>query len=468
MADLQAGADQPILSLTLAPKQDGVVAATNRQLWHAQLDPESLYPEATPATLFCPVWYEGYDKPQYVWQSSSSNDSYEPKFGLVPLIFGTLKGAFYSLLIGVPIALLAAIYTSEFLAPRLKMVVKPAIEMMASVPSVVLGFVAGLVLAQFVEQVLAAVTACAVTIPLAFCLGAYFWQLLPERLTLILSRWRFAFILLVLPLGLGGAALLGPALERLFFDGNLRAWLDDRKRPGTVGAWLMLFLPLSYVVVAFLSGRLIVPHLRRLTVSWSRTAIVLLDISKFLAGGLVAVLLALLVAVVFDKVGFDPRGSFLGGYSQRNALVVGLAMGFAIIPIIFTMAEDAFSSIPDHLRSGSLACGATRWQTATRIVIPTAMSGVFSALMIGTGRAVGETMIMLMGTGNTPLMDLNIFNGFRTLAANIAVEMPEAAHDSTHWRVLFLCGLVLFAMTFVLNTAAEAVRLRFRKRAYQL
>lgn len=181
-----------------------------------------------------------------------------------------------------------------------------------------------------------------------------------------------------------------------------------------------------------------------------------------------AVLLALLVAVVFDKVGFDPRGSFLGGYSQRNALVVGLAMGFAIIPIIFTMAEDAFSSIPDHLRSGSLACGATRWQTATRIVIPTAMSGVFSALMIGTGRAVGETMIMLMGTGNTPLMDLNIFNGFRTLAANIAVEMPEAAHDSTHWRVLFLCGLVLFAMTFVLNTAAEAVRLRFRKRAYQL
>lgn len=169
MADLQAGADQPILSLTLAPKQDGVVAATNRQLWHAQLDPESLYPEATPATLFCPVWYEGYDKPQYVWQSSSSNDSYKPKFGLVPLIFGTLKGAFYSLLIGVPIALLAAIYTSEFLAPRLKMVVKPAIEMMASVPSVVLGFVAGLVLAQFVEQVLAAVTACAVTIPLAFC-----------------------------------------------------------------------------------------------------------------------------------------------------------------------------------------------------------------------------------------------------------------------------------------------------------
>jgi phosphate transport system permease protein len=96
------------------------------------------------------------------------------------------------------------------------------------------------------------------------------------------------------------------------------------------------------------------------------------------------------------------------------------------------------------------------------------MSGLFSALMIGLGRAVGETMIVLMAAGNTAIFSVNIFDGFRTLAANIATELPEAAIGSTHYRTLFLSALTLFAMTFVINTIAEAVRLRFRKRAYQL
>jgi phosphate transport system permease protein len=155
-------------------------------------------------------------------------------------------------------------------------------------------------------------------------------------------------------------------------------------------------------------------------------------------------------------------------YVQRNALIVGFVMGFAIIPIIYTLSDDALSSVPEHLRSASLGAGATQWQTATRIIIPTAMSGLFSALMIGLGRAVGETMIVLMALGNTPIMDWNIFNGARTLSANIAVELPEAVRNSTHYRTLFLAALVLFTMTFVLNTVAELVRLRFRKRAYQL
>ena len=102
------------------------------------------------------------------------------------------------------------------------------------------------------------------------------------------------------------------------------------------------------------------------------------------------------------------------------------------------------------------------------LIVPTAMSGLFSAVMIGLGRAVGETMIVLMAAGNTPVMDWNIFNGFRTLSANIAVELPEAARDTTHYRVLFLAALTLFLMTFVLNTLAEVVRSRFRKRAFQL
>ena len=113
-------------------------------------------------------------------------------------------------------------------------------------------------------------------------------------------------------------------------------------------------------------------------------------------------------------------------YDQRNCLVVGLAMGFAVIPIIFTIAEDSFTSVPQHLTAASLALGASRWQTAVRVVLPTASPGIFSAVMIGFGRAVGETMIVLMATGNTPVLDWSIFNGMRTLSANIAVEIPEA------------------------------------------
>ena len=151
-------------------------------------------------------------------------------------------------------------------------------------------------------------------------------------------------------------------------------------------------------------------------------------------------------------------------YDQRNCLVVGLAMGFAVIPIIFTISEDAFSSVPSSLTAASLALGASRWQTATRVVLPTASPGIFSAVMIGFGRAVGETMIVLMATGNTPLLDWSIFNGMRTLSANIAVEIPEAPYGGTLYRVLFLAATLLFVMTFAVNTVAELVRQRLRER----
>ncbi len=155
-------------------------------------------------------------------------------------------------------------------------------------------------------------------------------------------------------------------------------------------------------------------------------------------------------------------------YDQRNAVVVGLAMGFAVIPIIFSIAEDAFSNVPREMVSGSLALGANRWQTVTRVVLPTASPGIFSAIMIGFGRAVGETMIVLMATGNTPIMDWNPFNGFRTLSANIAVEIPEAPQGGTLYRTLFLAALILFVFTFLTNTVAEVVRQRLRRRYAQL
>ncbi|MDW8479443.1 MAG: ABC transporter permease subunit [Xanthomonadales bacterium] len=178
--------------------------------------------------------------------------------------------------------------------------------------------------------------------------------------------------------------------------------------------------------------------------------------------------LALLLAALGVALGAEGRGGVFGPYTQRNTLVVAFAMGFAVIPLIYTIAEDALSSVPEHLRAASLALGATPWQTALRVILPTAFSGIFAAVMIGMGRAVGETMIVVMAAGNTPLIDWNLFNGFRALSANIAVELPEAVRGGTLYRVLFLAALVLFLMTFVLNTVAEAIRLRFRRRAAQL
>jgi len=149
-------------------------------------------------------------------------------------------------------------------------------------------------------------------------------------------------------------------------------------------------------------------------------------------------------------------------FDQRNSLVVGIAMGFAVIPTIFTIAEDAVFSVPKHLTNGSLALGATQWQTLVKVVLLTASPGIFSAIMMGLGRAVGETMIVLMATGNTPIMDWSIFQGMRTLAANIAVEMPESEVGSSHYRILFLAAFVLFIFTFMFNTIAEFVRQRLR------
>jgi phosphate transport system permease protein len=231
-----------------------------------------------------------------------------------------------------------------------------------------------------------------------------------------------------------------------------------------------MLVPLAAVATVWILGTLASGVFRRLTAGKSRRDVALLDLARFAAGAVLTAAITLVVSLVLTAIGADPRGAgaLLDTYVQRNALVVGFVMGFAIIPIIYTIAEDALSAVPEHLRAASLGSGATPWQTAIRIVLPAAMSGLFSAVMIGLGRAVGETMIVLMAAGNTPILEMNIFNGFRTLSANIAVELPEAVRDSTHYRTLFLAALILFAMTFAINTVAELVRLRFRKKSAQI
>ncbi len=464
----EKGEGASAVAVCLLPRDDGLLrfSGAGIERWTVDL----AYPEAHPAALFRPVWYEGAPAPQHVWQSSSGTDDFEPKMGLVPLIFGTLKATFYSMLFGAPIAILGAIFSSEFLRPRIRASLKSLVEIMASLPSVVLGFLAAIVIAPFVQGMVPAVLASFLTLPLCLLLGAYVFQLLPQRWSLRLSGTpRFGLIVLMLVPGVLLARFVGPWGERLLFQGDLLAWLNGRGSP--VGGWMVLLIPVAACAVVWAMGRWLAPHARRWTTSWSRARCAWFDLGKFLVGLVATLGLAYLAGGGLSLVGADPRGdgfALLGPYVQRNALVVGFVMGFAIIPIIYTLAEDALSSVPGHLREASLGAGATPWQTAVRIIIPTAMSGLFSALMIGLGRAVGETMIVLMATGNTPVLEWNIFNGFRTLSANIAVELPEAVKDSAHYRVLFLAGLVLFAMTFLVNTLAEIVRQRFRKRAYQL
>jgi phosphate transport system permease protein len=256
-------------------------------------------------------------------------------------------------------------------------------------------------------------------------------------------------------------------VERVLFQGDIRSWLDGRDGSG-FGGWVLATLPIGGLAAVWIVGRLVHPWLRRAGAGWKPQQAGLASLAVFVGGVVAAVLFAIAAAAFFDAIRIDTRAGLFGTYVQRNAMVVAVGMSFAIIPLVFTIADDALASVPEHLRSASLGAGATPWQTAVRVIVPAAASGLFSAVMIGLGRAVGETMIVLMAAGNTPLVSWNLFNGFQTLSAAIATELPEAARGSTHYRVLFLAALALFAMTFVVNTAAEIVRQRFRRRAHEL
>ena len=372
-----------VTMLTISPRANRFLAESENgsiQFWEIINE----YPEISVASLWDKVWYEGYAEPDYIWQSSSASNEFEPKFSLVPLSFGTLKAAFYAMLIAMPLAILGAIYTAYFMSPKLRQTVKPTIEIMEALPTVILGFLAGLWFAPFLETHMPGVFSVAILLPLAIIAFAYAWHKLPHSLVgWIPDGWQPVLLLPVIILFVWGAIEVSPLMEMAFFGGNLPIWLNE-------------------------------------------------------------------------ELGI--------GYDQRNAMVVGFAMGFAIIPTIFSIAEDAIFSVPKHLTTGSLALGATPWQTLTRVVILTASPGIFSAVMIGFGRAVGETMIVLMATGNTPVLDFSFFEGMRTFSANIAVEMPESEVGSTHYRVLFLAALILFMFTFMFNTIAEVVRQHLRSK----
>jgi phosphate transport system permease protein len=341
------------------------------------------YPEVSFSTLFNKIWYEGYSEPEYIWQSSAATEEAEPKKSLTPLILGTVKGAVFAMIFAIPLALLGAIYTSQFMSVRLRKIVKPAIEFMAALPSVILGFLGALFFAPLLEKHLFVILISVISIPCFAILTLLAWRSVPKEITRKLPHEADVTILVLgLLAGFMICVWLGPVAEKIIF-GDFKYWLSN-----------------------------------------------VLNIT----------------------------------YDPRNSLVVGFVMGFAVIPIIFTICEDSLNSVPKHLVTASLSCGATQWQTAVRVVLPVALSGIYSAIMIGFGRAIGETMIVLMATGNTPIMDFNPLKGFRALSANIAVEIPEAPIGESLYRVLFLSGLILFSITFVVNTLAELIRLRLRRK----
>lgn len=347
-------------------------------------DVHNEHPEVSFKALWGKIWYESYDDARWLWQSSSASSDFEPKFSLTPLAFGTLKGAFYAMIFAIPLAVLGAIFVANFMSSELRQVVKPTVELLAALPSVILGFLAGLWLAPFVESNLPGVFLLLLLLPLSVPLFGFLWLNMPSRIRyLVPAGWEGVLLVPVVALVTWFCFGVAKPIEAVAFGGNMQAWMDI-------------------------------------------------------------------------ELGIK--------YDQRNALVVGIAMGIAVIPTIFSIAEDAIFSVPKQLSLGSLALGASPWQTLMGVVLPTASPGIFSAIMIGLGRAVGETMIVLMATGNTPVTDASLFSGMRTLSANVAVEMPESEVGSTHFRLLFLAGLVLFIFTFFFNTLAEVVRARLRKK----
>ncbi len=371
-----------IKNIQFAPRANAFIVLGENSIQVNNIENE--HPEVTWSGLWQEVWYEGYPEADYIWQSSSASDDFESKFSLVPISFGTLKAAAYAMLFAVPIGLAAAIYTAYFMAPSVRKVVKPTVEIMEALPTVILGFLAGLWLAPIIEDKLPGVVLLLILLPISIFVTAFVWHNIPKRIKNLVPAGWDSIILVPVVAFVGYVSFgLSPWVEEILFDGNTRLYITNE------------------------------------------------------------------LGITFD---------------QRNSLVVGIAMGFAVIPTIFSIAEDAVFSVPKALSSGSLALGATQWQTLTKVVLLTASPGIFSAVMMGLGRAVGETMIVLMATGNTPIMDWSIFEGMRTLSANIAVEMPESEVGSSHYRILFLAAFVLFIFTFVFNTIAEFVRQRLREK----
>jgi phosphate transport system permease protein len=264
---------------------------------------DEIHKEVTLKQMWLSQHWKGYDTPDHIWQPVSDI----PKYAVWPLIVGTLKVSIVAMLVGVPLGVGAALYVSQYARPRVREIVKPVVELLAGIPSVVLGFFALMVMAT---------------------------------------------------------------------------WMQD----------------------------------------------------------------------------------LFGLESRLNAVVAGIALAFAVIPVIFTISEEAFGAVPRSYVEASLALGAARWQTILRVVLPAASPGIAAGVALGLGRAVGETMIVLMASGNAAILSFEVTESVRTISATVAAELAEVVFGSAHYTVLFYLGTLLFVGTFVINFAGDWIINRMKKR----
>lgn len=333
--------------------------------------------------LLSPIEYEGYPSEEYLWLPLPSAQRAEPKYSVVPLIFGTLKAALLALLFSAPLSLGCAIYVGCFMSEAQRQRVRPAIDMLTAFPTVVLGAIGLFWLAPRFGEFLSALIGVIALFPILAILGVFVVR------------------------GLGWRWVRHDAL-------------DD---------WPLRLLPLVLLVIAV------------------GAAAGLSGAARLPGGSLEAYLLSSGVSI-----------------SYFNSLLVGIVLGLAITPTIFSIAEEAIDAVPRNLAAGALALGSTPWQGYRDVVLPLALPGMIAAIMVGFGRAAGETMILVMLSGNTGIMDLSIFEGLRSVSASLALELPEAPKTSSHYQVLFVVGLLLFGLTFIVNTVAEIIRARVRMR----
>ncbi len=259
--------------------------------------------EASLSKLFLKQQYYPGSDAKFSWQPNSD----VPKYSLLPLFLGTLKAALIAMLFAIPLGVGAAIYSAEFASKRMREIIKPTIELLAGIPSVVLGFFALIVLAS--------------------------------------------------------------VLQNMF------------------------------------------------------------------------------------------------GFTYRlNAINAGIALGLAVVPIIFTLAEDAMTAVPKSLREAAMALGANPWQVSFTMVLPAALPGIAAGIVLGFGRAIGETMIVLMASGNAAITSASFTDSIRTLSATIAAELAEVVFGSAHYNVLFFIGALLFVFTFLINLGGEMILTNLKER----
>lgn len=321
-------------------------------------------------SLFNKQYYEGYANPEYIYQTAPGSDFIEAKYSLIALFVGSIKVAASAIGIAIPIALGAAVFSGYFAPYQWRNRIKGSIEMLEAVPSVVIGFIAAVLLTPFIDAILLAIAFFIVTLPLIAFLFAYIHQYLSRAYKPLVEMGR-------------------------------------------------------YLVIACI-----------IVIAWG-------------------------ILCFYFARSLAPIELFYG--TSKTTLIVAIALGLAISPTIYTIADDAIHSVPHALKNASFALGATQLQTLSRVVLRVAKPGLVAAVMLGFGRAIGETMIVLMVTGNTPIPSWSLFESVRTLTANLAIEFTEAENGNELSTILFFTATSLFVFTFVCNSFAELLRYHMRK-----